>query len=92
MRAEFMGLLGNLLGLTPEQREQLMSEEGQARIEANMEELGPSSSAPSPQGELQMPSGPVFPGQESPEREAGRLPVLLTELIEAVLAPSGSGR
>ncbi len=74
MRAEFMGLLGNLLGLTPEQREQLMSEEGQARIEANMEELGAQLERAVSQGELQMPSGPVFPGQVSPDARPGDYP------------------
>ena len=69
-----MGLLGNLLGLTPEQREQLMSEEGQARIEANMEELGAQLERAVSQGELQMPSGPVFPGQESPDARPGDYP------------------
>ena len=63
MRAEFMGLIGNLLGLTPEQREELMSEEGQARLEADMEELGGRLQRAVSQGELQMPTGPLMPGQ-----------------------------
>ena len=37
VRGEILGLLGNLLGLSPEQQEELMSEEGQQRMRENME-------------------------------------------------------
>ncbi|MDO4436844.1 MAG: hypothetical protein Q4B77_02705 [Coriobacteriaceae bacterium] len=38
-RGEVMGMLGALLGLTPEQQQELMSEEGQQRMRAELHEL-----------------------------------------------------
>lgn len=74
MRAEFMDILGDLLGLTPEQREELMSEEGRARIEADMEELGSRLQRAAAAGELQMPSGPFAPGRVPPGADAREYP------------------
>lgn len=37
VRGEILGLLGNLLGLSPEQQQELLSEDGQKRMRENME-------------------------------------------------------
>ena len=74
MRGEVMGLLGNLLGISPEQMDELRSEEGQRRMRENMQKfegqvqdaieqmMGGEGSTPGPQmPQGGMPHPPIDP-------------------------------
>ena len=75
MRGEMMGILGDLLGISPEQMEELRSEDGQRRLHEGMKKFegevqdaidkmmgGQGGSQGSPQGGP-MPHPPVDPRQ-----------------------------